>query len=141
MLKGIPKIISPELMKTMMEMGHGDELIIADGNYPAASQGVKVIRADGMDVSELLDALLEFFPLDTYVDHPVALMEIVEGDPTVPVVWEDYRQVLGSHGYDAGLISHVDRFAFYERSKKAFAIVATSDQALYANVLIKKGVV
>ncbi len=140
MLKGIPKVIPPKLMKMMMEMGHGDELIIADGNYPAFSQGVEVIEADGHEVKVLLDAILEFFPLDTYTEKPVALMEVVKGDPTVPVVWEDYKKILQGHGYSEDKISHIDRFDFYDRSKKAYGIVSTSDQALYANILIKKGV-
>jgi L-fucose mutarotase len=128
-------------MKTLMEMGHSDEIIIADGNYPAHSQGVKVIRADGLEVAPLLSAILEFFPLDSYSDCSVALMEVVQGDPTVPVIWERYEEILQDKGYPLNVIEHIDRFDFYERSKKAFTIIATSDKALYANILLKKGVV
>lgn len=141
MLKNISPVISPELIKTLMEMGHSDEIIIADGNYPSHSQGVKVIRADGLDVQILLDAILDYFPLDTYSKHPVALMEVVKGDSTVPVIWDKYKEIIKEKGYTLDVIENVDRFDFYERSKKAFAIIATSDKALYANILLKKGVV
>lgn len=141
MLKNIPPVLSPELIKTLMEMGHGDEIIIADGNYPAHSQGVQVIRADGHDVQTFLDAILDYFPLDTYSDHPVALMEVVKGDPTVPVIWDRYKSIIQSKGYDLNVIENIDRFDFYDRSTKAYAIIATSDKALYANILLKKGVV
>jgi L-fucose mutarotase len=141
MLKNIPPIISPELMKTLMEMGHGDEIIIADGNYPCHSQGVKVIHSDGHDVKSLLDAILDFFPLDTYSDHPVVLMEVVKGDPTVPVIWDTYKEIIQEKGYELDVIENIERFDFYERSTKTYAIIATSDKALYANILLKKGVV
>lgn len=141
MLKNIPPILSPELMKTLMEMGHSDEIIIADGNYPANSQGVKVIRADGHEVKDLLEAILTYFPLDTYSEHPVSLMAVVEGDDTVPVIWDTYKEIIVEKGYKTDVIEYVDRFDFYDRSKKASAIIATSDKALYANILLKKGVV
>lgn len=141
MLKKIPPVLSPELMKTLLAMGHGDEIIIADGNYPAHSQGVKVIRADGHDVKTFLDAVLDYFPLDTYSEHPVILMEVVEGDPTVPLIWDVYKEIIKNKGYDQEVVDHIDRFDFYDRSKSAFAIIATSDKALYANILLKKGVV
>ena len=141
MLKNIPPILSPELFKVLMEMGHGDEIIIADGNYPSHSQGVPVIRADGHDVQSFLKAILAYFPLDTYSDHPVALMQVVEGDPTVPVIWETYKEIILQKGYTLDVVENIDRFEFYDRSKKAFAIIATSDKALYANILLMKGVV
>ena len=84
MLKGIPPIISPELMKVLLEMGHGDELVFADGNFPAATCARRLVRCDGHNVPEILDAVLKFFPLDTFVEHPVALMAVVPGDPTQP---------------------------------------------------------
>jgi L-fucose mutarotase len=141
MLKNIPAILCPELLKTLMEMGHGDEIIIADGNYPSHSQGVPVIRADGHDVQSFLDAILDYFPLDTYSDHPVALMQVVEGDPTVPVIWDRYKEIIVDKGYDLQVLENIDRFDFYDRSKEALANIATSDKALYANILLKKGVV
>lgn len=141
MLKHIPEILSPSLMKALMEMGHGDELIIADGNYPAFSQGVTVIDADGKNVIDYLKAILEYFPLDTYSEKSVQLMSVVPGDTTQPTVWADYEKAVEEAGYSADVIGHVERFEFYERSKKAYVIISTSDKALYANILLKKGVV
>ncbi|MFF2446638.1 L-fucose mutarotase [Neobacillus sp. NPDC058068] len=141
MLKGIPKIISPELMKVLLEMGHGDEIVLADGNFPAASCASRLIRCDGHGIIELLDAILKFFPLDTYSENPVSLMQVVEGDPATPTIWKDYRSAIKKYDQDFTSFEMVERFAFYERSKKAFAIVATGESALYANILLKKGVV
>jgi L-fucose mutarotase len=141
MLKGIPPIISPELMKTIMEMGHGDELVLADGNFPAVSCAQRLVRADGHNVPELLDAILQFFPLDQYVKQSVGLMAVVPGDPTKPTIWEEYRAIVSKHDPRAADFECIERFAFYERAKRAFAIVATSEKALYANIILKKGVV
>ena len=141
MLKGIPSILSPELLKILMEMGHGDELVIADGNFPAASIAQRLVRCDGHGIPELLDAILKFFPLDSYVDHPVALMEVVPGDPVEPVIWEEYKAIVRKYDEKAADFEYVERFAFYERAKKAYAVVATGEQALYANIILKKGVV
>lgn len=140
MLKGIPSIISPDLMKTLMEMGHGDEIVIADGNYPAASHAERLIRCDGHANLELLDAVLQFFPLDAYVPEPVSLMQVVAGDPTVPTIWDQYHSIIKKHEPIFQSFEYVERFAFYERAKKAFAIVATSEKALYACIILKKGV-
>ena len=93
MLKGIPSILSPELLKILMEMGHGDEIVIGDGNFPAASNAQRLVRCDGHAVPELLDAMLQLMPLDTYVDAPVALMETTQGDPR-PVIWDEYREIV-----------------------------------------------
>lgn len=139
MLKGIPDIISPELLKILDEMGHGDEIVIADGNFPTASMGQREVRADGHGVPELLDAILQLFPLDTYVEAPVALMEVVPGDPVVPVIWDEFKEIIEKR--DPAKIEYIERFAFYERAKKAYAIIATGEKAIYANVLLKKGIV
>lgn len=141
MLRGIPNILSPELLKIMMEMGHGDELVIADGNFPAASMAQRLVRADGHGVPELLDAILQFFPLDTFVEAPVALMQLVKGDETVPVIWKTYKEIIDRQAGDENQVDVVERFAFYDRAKEAYAIVATGEGALYANVILKKGVV
>lgn len=143
MLKGIPSVLSPELLKVLDEMGHGDEIVIADGNFPAESMGKDaiVVRADGHGVPELLDAILKLMPLDQYTEKPVALMEVVPGDPCRPVIWEDYRLLLNRNGGNPQNIEMMERFAFYERAKKAYAIVATGETAIYANILLKKGVV
>ncbi len=140
MLKGIPAILSPELLKIMMEMGHGDEIVLGDGNFPAASCAKRLVRLDGHGVPEILDAMLRLFPLDTFVEAPVGLMAVVPGDTTVPAIWDDYRRIIAAR--EGGRkIELVERFAFYERAKRAYAIVATGESALYANVILKKGVV
>lgn len=144
MLKGIPKIISPELLKVLCEMGHSDRIVIADGNFPAASMGKDtiVIRCDGHTGIEMLQAILEVFPLDTYIDKPVNLMEKVPGDTVEVPIWEEYRQIV--ERYDdrgAKAVGHLERFAFYEAAKMAYAIIATGESALYANIMIQKGVV
>lgn len=143
MLKGISPLLSPELLKVLCEMGHGDELVIADGNFPAESIGKNavVIRADGHDVPEMLDAILQLIPLDQYVDQPAALMKVVPGDPVVPVIWDEYRALLKKHGEDPDKVEMMERFAFYDRAKNAYAVIATGETAIYANVLLKKGVV
>ncbi|NMA83076.1 MAG: L-fucose mutarotase [Epulopiscium sp.] len=140
MLKGIPTILSPELLKILMEMGHGDEIILADGNFPASSHAQRLVRADGHNIPELLDAILSLFPLDTYVERPVALMQVVPGDPTQPTIWNKYQEILRTHESILGS-EYIERFKFYERAKKAYAIIATSEKALYANIILKKGVI
>ena len=144
MLKGIPKIISPELLKVLCEMGHSDTIVIADGNFPAESMGknAKVIRCDGHGGAELLDAILQLFPLDTYVEKPVSLMEVMAGDPVETPIWDEYKSIIAK--YDdrgADTVAYIERFAFYEEAKKAYAIIATGESALYANVILQKGVI
>lgn len=140
MLKGISPIISPELLKILMEMGHGDEITIGDGNFPAASMAKRLVRLDGHGVTEILDAILKLFPLDTYVEKPVALMEVVPGDNIDPVIWKDYERVIKENEGEKG-IEFIDRFGFYDRAKQSYCIVATGESALYANIILKKGVV
>ena len=140
MLKNVPSVLSPELLKIMMEMGHGDEIVMGDGNFPAASNAQRLVRLDGHGVCEILDAMLQFLPLDTYVEAPVGLMAVTPGDPVVPVIWDDYRKIIKEREGDHK-IEMVERFEFYERAKKAYAIVATGETALYANIIVKKGVV
>lgn len=144
MLKNIPKILSPELLKVLCEMGHGDRLVISDGNFPAESMGknAKVIRMDGHGVPEILDAILQLFPLDTYVEKPVGLMEVVPGDPVETPIWNTYFDTVQK--YDArgeNAVQYIERFAFYEQAKEAYAIIAAGESALYANILLQKGVV
>jgi len=141
MLKGIPPVISPELIKILMEMGHGDEIVIADGNFPAASIAHRLVRADGLGCPVLLEAILHIFPLDQYVTQPVALMAVVPGDAYQPTIWDEYHSIIPK--YEAGFTDFdlVERFAFYERAKKAYAVLATSEMALYANIILKKGVI
>ena len=143
MLKGISPLLSPELLKVLCEMGHGDELVIADGNFPAESIGKNaiVIRADGHGVPEMLDAILQLIPLDQYVDQPAALMKVVPGDPVVPVIWDEYRALLKKHGEDPDKVEMMERFAFYDRAKNAYAVIATGETAIYANIILPKGVI
>lgn len=144
MLKGIPNIISPDLLKALSQMGHGDELVIADGNFPSHSVGKSaiVIRADGHGVPEILDAILQLIPLDTYTEKPVALMEVVPGDTCgTPTIWKEYEEILDRHEPAHHDIEYTERFAFYERAKDAYLIIATGEKAIYANILLKKGVV
>ena len=141
MLKGIPKILSPELLKILAEMGHGDELVLADANFPAENYGRICVRADGHGVPELLGAILSLFPLDTYVDKPVALMAVTKGDSVgEPAVWKAYGEIVSETGFRGGF-EYMERFAFYERATKAYAIVSTGEEALYANIILKKGVI
>lgn len=144
MLKGIPPVISPALLKALCEMGHGDELVIADGNFPCESIGKNsvVIRADGHGTAEILDAVLKFIPLDRYTDKPVAIMNVVKEDSSLkPEIWNKYEQILSTYEPDHHGIDMTERFAFYERAKKAYLIIATGETAVYANILLKKGVV
>lgn len=143
MLKNIPPILSPMLLKTLCEMGHSDRLVIADGNFPSESMGKDaiVIRCDGHGVPELLDAILTVFPLDTYVEKPVNLMQVVEGDNVETPIWDTYNQIVSKHdqrGTDA--IGTIERFAFYKQSKSCYCIIATGEKSMYANVMLQKGV-
>ena len=140
MLKGIPEILSPEFLAILAAMGHGDEIVIADGNYPAAANARRLVRCDGHNVPELLEAVLTLMPLDQYVERPAALMAVVPGDNTKPTIWDTYRTIVGKHEAEFTDFEFVERFAFYERSRGAFAVVATSERALYANIILKKGV-
>lgn len=139
MLKNISPVISPELLKILMEMGHGDELVIGDGNFPAASVAQRLVRADGHSVPEILDAILALMPLDTYVEAPVALMD--NGDESNrPEIWAKYEEIVTEREGKKNFALE-ERFAFYDRAKKAYAVVATGETAIYANIILKKGVV
>ncbi len=144
MLKNVPKILSPELLKVLCEMGHSDRLVIGDGNFPAESMGKNaiVIRCDGHGVPELLDAILQVFPLDVYVDKPVNLMEVMPGDNVETPIWDTYKEIVAKYdkrGTEA--VGNIERFAFYEEAKTAYAIIATGEGATYANVMLQKGVI
>lgn len=144
MLKGIPKIIPPELLKVLCEMGHGDQLVIADGNFPAESIGKNaiVVRMDGHGGGEILKAILTVFPLDTYVDKPATLMEKVPGDTVATPIWDVYAGLIKEHderGADA--IGSLERFTFYEQAKNAYCVIASGESAQYANLILQKGVV
>ena len=139
MLKNVPKIISPELLKVLCEMGHGDEIVIADANFPAENYGKRCIRADGLDGVQLLDAILKLIPLDTYADENFLLMQTTQGDPT-PTIWAEYFETANKND-DNLRAGNLERFAFYERAKQAYAVIASGEEAIYANIIIKKGVI
>lgn len=139
MLKNISPLISPELIKILNEMGHGDEIVIGDGNFPAAANAQRLVRLDGHGVNEVLDAILKLIPLDTYVEAPVALMDNGDSENRPPI-WAEYEATVKANEGDKKF-ELVERFEFYERAKKAYAIVATGETAIYANIILKKGVV
>lgn len=141
MLKGIPNLLPPELLKILMEMGHGDSLVIGDGNFPAASVARRLVRCDGNGAAEVLGAILQLMPLDSYVAEPVGLMAVTPGDPYKPEIWDEYRAIIGRHEPEHNGVEMIERFEFYERARKAYVVVATSETALYANILLQKGVV
>ncbi len=145
MLKGIPDLISPELLKILHEMGHGDVLVIGDANFPATSiakaKGHQNVRCDGHKATEILDAILQIFPLDQFTDHPVAIMNKPEEHKDLPTpVWDEFTEIVSKYeerGKDA--IRFVDRFDFYEEAKNAYAVVSSTEHAYYACIMIQKG--
>jgi L-fucose mutarotase len=139
MLKGIHPAISPELLKTLAEMGHGDEIILADAHFPGHTFGSRVLRADGLSVPTLLEGILPLFELDSYAD-PLVMMQAVQGDQLDPSVEESYMAVVKRHCPQAKPPGRIDRMAFYDRAKSAFAVVMTGEIAKYGNLLLKKGV-
>lgn len=143
MLKNIPKILSPEMLKVLCEMGHSDRIVIADANFPAERIGKNaiVLRADGHSATDMLDAILTLFPLDTYVDAPVSLMQVMPGDPVETPIWDEYKTIVAKHDVrGAAAFGEIERFAFYEDAKDCYAIIATGETALYANIILQKGV-
>ena len=142
MLKGINKLLSPELLKILSEMGHGDEIVIADANFPSESFGKRVVRADGISGSDMLDAVLSVFPLDTYSNPNMILMQLMDCDvgKIDPVIWKEYEKVANKQD-DNVRMGNIDRFEFYDRAKNAYAVIATGEGAVYANIMLKKGVI
>lgn len=144
MLKGIPAILPPELLKVLCEMGHSDTLVIGDGNFPSETIGKNsiVIRMDGHSADEILDAILTLFPLDPYVKEPVHLMQVMKGDPVETPIWDTYKAIIKKQS-DLGdeAVGYYERFRFYEEAKKAYAVIASGEKALYTNVILQKGVI
>ncbi len=140
MLVGISPLLSPELLAVLYRMGHGDEIVLADAHFPGESCNDRVLRADGLRIPDLLDAILPLFALDTYVEDPVVMMAAVPGDTLDPTVETGYRTVIDKHWPDTPPIARIERFAFYERAKSAFAVVMTGETAKYGNIILKKGV-
>ncbi|MDH4410473.1 MAG: L-fucose mutarotase [Verrucomicrobiales bacterium] len=140
MLKGISPLLSPDLLATLARMGHGDEIVLADAHFPGESVGPEVIRADGLRIAPLLDAILPLFELDSFVPHPVAMMDAVPGDSLDPSVEAAYLEAIHRHAPETPAIERVERFTFYERAGNAFAVVMTGETAKYGNVILVKGV-
>ncbi|MEI8273820.1 MAG: L-fucose mutarotase [Paludibacter sp.] len=139
MLKGISPLVSPELLAVLARMGHGDEIILADAHFPGETFNSRVLRADGLRIPELLAAILPLFELDAYVPNPLVMMAAVPGDQLDLKVEESYLKRIHITN-PAAAIERIDRFAFYERTKSAFAVVMTGETAKYGNILLKKGV-
>ena len=138
MLKNVPKILSPELIKVLCEMGHGDEIVIGDANFPSETYGRRVIRADGLSGTELLNAILTMIPLDSYSDN-FMLMDVTKGDP-LPDIWDEY--INKAKELDSNLkVKMLERFEFYDRASKAYAVIASGEERVYANIILKKGVI
>lgn len=140
MLLGIPAQISPDLLKIICEMGHGDEIVLADANFPSASMAQRLVRADGIEIPKLLSGVLELFPLDQYDSRNFILMEKCEGDEADVSVWSEYKNILNKYCPETQM-SFVERFDYYERAKNAYAVVATGERRQYANIILKKGCV
>ena len=147
MLKNIPPILSPELLKVLCEMGHGDRICIGDGNFPGASMAKPnncvLVRADGHGVPELLDASLQVIPLDEYVEHPALIMQVADKDKGLEVpIWDTYKQIVAKHdSRGAAAFGSVERFAFYEEARNTYCILQSGETAIYANIILQKGVV
>ena len=140
MLKTISPLFSPELLATLYEMGHGDEIVLADAHFPAESLGDNVLRADGLRVAALLDAILPLFELDSYADEPLVMMAAVAGDTLDPAVEEEYARAIRGHLSAVPAIARLERYAFYDRAQEAYAVVATGELAKYGNLILRKGV-
>ncbi|MFG0250698.1 MAG: L-fucose mutarotase [Phycisphaeraceae bacterium JB051] len=140
MLKGISPLLSPELLAELCRMGHGDELILADAHFPGNTFNQKVLRADGLGVPQLLDAILPLFELDSYVDSPLVMMAAVKGDELDPTVETSYRVPIDKHAPGTAEITRIDRFDFYDRARDAYMVVMTGETAKYGNIILKKGV-
>lgn len=141
MLKNIPGALGPELLKILMEMGHGDEIVIADGNFPAASNAKRLIRCDGLNVIDLLDPILNLFPLDTFENSPVLIMEVEKADKYKPSIWPVFRSTILKYFNDFEDFEFLDRKSFYKRAQNSYAIIATSETQRYANIILRKGIV
>lgn len=140
MLRGIPAILPPGLVMALMEMGHGDEVVLADGNFPAAALARRLVRCDGHTIEALLEAIMPLFPLDHAVEKPASVMTLLPGDPT-PAVWARYRETIKQFESGFSDFEETERFAFYERAGRAYVIVATGDRAFKGNLILKKGVI
>ena len=140
MLKGISPVISPELLKVLAEMGHSDELVLGDSNFPGATMSRRLLRADGLSVSTLLEGIAPLFPFETYAD-PLIMMQVVAGDKLDPAVEADYMKAIRRSDPSVPPPIRIEKFAFYERSRIAYAVLMTGETRLYGCLIIKKGVI
>jgi L-fucose mutarotase len=141
MLRDIDPILSPDLLHILRAMGHGDELVIADANFPATSTGQRVTRLDGLEATRVLEAVLSVMPLDNFVPDPALTMQVVDDPNATPAVVAMFQDIINDTADHPAPIQSLERFAFYERAKDAFAVVQTGEQRLYGNIIVKKGVV
>ncbi len=140
MLKGISPVVGPDLLKVLSEMGHGDEIVLADAHFPGHTMNAKVLRADGLRIPDLLSGIIPLFELDQYVENPLIMMAAVKGDKLDPIVEKSYMRAIRLTVPKAQAPERIDRFDFYDRAKKAFAVVMTGETAKYGNIILKKGV-
>ena len=141
MLRNIPPILSPDLLHSLRAMGHGDEIVIADANFPATALASRCHRLDGVSATDVLDAVLRVMPLDGFVPHPILVMEVVDDPDAVPIIVEKFQAIVTDVADRPATLDSLERFDFYDRSKAAFAIVQTGETRLYGNIILKKGVI
>ena len=141
MLRNIPSILSPDLLWTLRSMGHGDELVIADANFPATTLGTRCHRLDGLTATDVLQAVLTVLPLDPFVPNPAVVMEVVDDPDAVPSIVTEFQKITTMTADNPATLDKLERFAFYDRAKSAFAIIQTGETRLYGNIILKKGVI
>lgn len=141
MLRNIPPILSPDLLWTLRAMGHGDDLVIADANFPATALGAKCHRLDGLTATDVLQAVLTVLPLDRYVQNPAVVMEVVDDPDATPPIVTEFQKITTMIADHPATLDKLERFAFYDRAESAFAIIQTGETRLYGNIILKKGVI
>lgn len=141
MLIGLDPNLSPDLLFTLASMGHGDDIAVVDANFPADSCGLRVVRLDGVSATDVVAAILSVMPLDDFVDEPAHVMQVVGNPDEVPEAVAEFQRIIDTTADAPAQIASLERFAFYEKSKQAYAIVQTGERRLYGNLILKKGVV
>lgn len=141
MLRGVNPILSPDLLYILRAMGHGDDIVIADANFPAESMGQQVVRLDGLSATDVLEAILSVMPLDSFTESPATTMQVVDDPEATPPVVEEFQKIIETTADNPVRIATIERFTFYDRAKAAFAIVQTGERRLYGNIILKKGVI
>lgn len=141
MLRSIPPILSPDILWTLRAMGHGDELVIADANFPATAMGARCHRLDGVSATDVLQAVLTVMPLDSFVSDPALVMAVVDDPDAVPPIVTAFQDITTATADNPAALDKLERFAFYDRAKTAFAVIQTGETRLYGNIIVKKGVI